>query len=114
MENLKQGLLGGTMMGLAAGGLIVLARAGQGVAYYAIVVVLVFILLLGLLLIVNSRAAGERVADADAAAKQPAIRTIAVADLKGALASGLADFMAMPTHLAFLCLIYPVVTFVAA
>jgi uncharacterized membrane protein len=114
MERLKQGLLGGTMMGLAAGGLIVLARAGQGVAFDAIVVFLVFVLLLGLLLIVNSRAAGVRTAAADAAPKHPDIRTIAVADLKGALADGLADFMAMPTHLAFLCLIYPVVTFVAA
>ena len=37
------------------------------------------------------------------------IRTIGVTDLKDALARGMADFSAMPTHAAFLCLIYPIV-----
>lgn len=45
---------------------------------------------------------------------EPIIRTIDTADLKDALVKGLADFKAMPTHLAFLCIIYPVVTIIAA
>jgi uncharacterized membrane protein len=40
---------------------------------------------------------------------QPEIRRIGVADLKDALARGIDDFLAMPTHAVFLCLIYPVV-----
>ncbi len=41
----------------------------------------------------------------------PTVCEITNADLKDALIKGLADFNAMPTHLPFLCLIYPVVTF---
>lgn len=37
----------------------------------------------------------------------PAVRTISTGDLRDALASGYSDFMAMPSHLAFLGLIYP-------
>ena len=37
------------------------------------------------------------------------IRVIDTADLRDALARGLADFMAQPTHLIILCVIYPVV-----
>jgi uncharacterized membrane protein len=40
---------------------------------------------------------------------QPEVRRIGVADLKDALARGIDDFLAMPTHAVFLCLIYPVV-----
>ena len=40
-------------------------------------------------------------------ASAPTIHTIGLADLKDALGKGFADFEAMPTHLAFLCLIYP-------
>lgn len=39
----------------------------------------------------------------------PVVRKIGVADLKDALRRGLDDFLAMPSHAAFLCLIYPVV-----
>src|SRR5258708_12227694 len=39
----------------------------------------------------------------------PVIRTIGVMDLKDALARGMSDFSAMPTHALFLCLIYPIV-----
>jgi len=39
----------------------------------------------------------------------PAIRKITTADLKDALSKGLADFWAMPTHIFFLGLIYPVI-----
>ena len=42
------------------------------------------------------------------------VRKIGVADLTNALTKGLGDFGAMPTHLVFLCLIYPVVTLVFA
>jgi len=37
----------------------------------------------------------------------PAVRRIGLEDLKYALSKGIDDFMAMPTHLAFLGLIYP-------
>jgi uncharacterized membrane protein len=39
----------------------------------------------------------------------PVVHTIGMADLKDALAKGLDDFKAMPTHVIFLCLIYPIV-----
>lgn len=45
---------------------------------------------------------------------QPIVNTIGIADLRDALARGFADFNAMPTHLIFLCIIYPVVTLIAA
>jgi uncharacterized membrane protein len=53
--------------------------------------------------------AGEGLAQA-----RPQIRKIGLADLKDALARGLDDFLAMPSHAVFLCLIYPVVGFVIA
>ena len=37
------------------------------------------------------------------------IRRIGLADLKDALGRGLDDFLAMPSHAVFLCLIYPIV-----
>ncbi|HEY6995490.1 MAG TPA: DUF2189 domain-containing protein [Xanthobacteraceae bacterium] len=39
---------------------------------------------------------------------RPAVRKIGLADLGDALKSGIADFLAMPTHAVFLCLIYPI------
>jgi uncharacterized membrane protein len=51
--------------------------------------------------------AGEGLAQA-----RPQIRKVGLADLKDALARGLDDFLAMPSHAVFLCLIYPVVGFV--
>ncbi len=51
-------------------------------------------------------------ADVDALRQdQPIIHDITTKDLIEALRKGLADFNAMPTHLPFLCLIYPVMTF---
>ena len=44
----------------------------------------------------------------------PIIRKIGLADLKDALARGVDDFLAMPSHAVFLCLIYPIVGFVLA
>lgn len=44
----------------------------------------------------------------------PAVRTLTQADLKDALAKGYADFMANPTHLVFLGLIYPILGIVLA
>ncbi len=38
----------------------------------------------------------------------PDVRTIRTADLKDALAKGIADFNAKPTHLLFLAIIYPI------
>jgi uncharacterized membrane protein len=45
---------------------------------------------------------------------RPTVRTIGVADLKGALKRGIADFSAMPTHAVFLCLIYPIIGVILA
>ncbi len=45
---------------------------------------------------------------------RPDVRSIDITDIRDALKSGLDDFKAMPTHLAFLCLIYPIVTLVFA
>jgi uncharacterized membrane protein len=42
------------------------------------------------------------------------VRKIGLADLKDALRKGGADFNAMPTHIVFLCMIYPILTFIAA
>ena len=44
----------------------------------------------------------------------PTVRKITLADLKDALARGLDDFLAMPSHAVFLCLIYPIVGFAIA
>jgi uncharacterized membrane protein len=41
----------------------------------------------------------------------PAVRKIGPRDLADALASGIDDFAAMPSHAVFLCLIYPIVGF---
>ena len=45
---------------------------------------------------------------------QPNVHKIGLADLRDVLVSGIADFNAMPTHLIFLCLVYPIVVFIAA
>ena len=45
---------------------------------------------------------------------RPQIRAIRPVDLKDALAGGLSDFVAMPTHIVFLCVIYPIVGLVLA
>lgn len=44
----------------------------------------------------------------------PIIRKIDMGDLKEAIAKGLSDFNAMPTHFFYLAIIYPIVTFVIA
>ncbi len=56
----------------------------------------------------------QAITNADASPAQPVVRTIGPGDLREALAGGLADFEAMPTHVVFLCLIYPVVTLIFA
>ena len=45
---------------------------------------------------------------------RPQIRSIRSVDLKDALTRGLRDFVAMPTHIMFLCVIYPIVGLVLA
>ncbi|MDA1089512.1 MAG: DUF2189 domain-containing protein [Proteobacteria bacterium] len=47
-------------------------------------------------------------------ADHPTINKIRLSDLKDVLVKGLADFNAMPTHLVFFCLIYPIVTVIFA
>jgi uncharacterized membrane protein len=51
---------------------------------------------------------------APSTAEPPAVRVITPADLIDALKRGRDDFLAMPSHAAFLCLIYPVVAWVLA
>ena len=46
-------------------------------------------------------------------AMHPGIRTIGVADLREALARGVDDFLAIPTQLVFLGIIYPIIGFAA-
>ncbi len=48
------------------------------------------------------------IAGAGESAAQPTIRRIGFADLREALAKGIDDFMAMPSHLAFLGMMYPI------
>lgn len=38
----------------------------------------------------------------------PVVRSLTIADLKDVLSKGLEDFMAMPTHVIFLCAFYPI------
>src|ERR1700732_2618496 len=44
----------------------------------------------------------------------PVVRKIAVSDLKDALAKGIDDFRAFPTHVMFLSIIYPAIGLVLA
>src|SRR5271154_4944990 len=46
---------------------------------------------------------------AEGAPARITIRRIGFADLKDALAKGVDDFLAMPTHTIFLCAIYPII-----
>jgi uncharacterized membrane protein len=46
---------------------------------------------------------------ADAAHSAPEVRRIGLSDLADALARGVDDFKAIPSHAVFLCLIYPVI-----
>ena len=56
----------------------------------------------------------KSIADVYAGPAQPIVRKIGPGDLREVLATGLGDFKEMPTHLPFLCLIYPIVVLVAA
>lgn len=49
-----------------------------------------------------------------AEAARPEIRKIAIADLREALRQGMQDFLAIPTQLVFLCILYPIIGIVAA
>ena len=51
---------------------------------------------------------------ADAGPAQPFVHTIGPADLRDVVAKGLADFNAKPSHLIFLCMIYPVLMVIIA
>lgn len=50
----------------------------------------------------------ETAVSADRAHELPRVRSISPRDLRDALAKGLADFWAMPTHVIFLSIIYPI------
>jgi uncharacterized membrane protein len=44
----------------------------------------------------------------------PSVRQLQLSDLSGALRKGTDDFLAMPTHALFLCVVYPVIGLLAA
>jgi uncharacterized membrane protein len=48
-------------------------------------------------------------ADAEAGSADPVVRKIGLADLQDAIKRGIADFSAIPTHLIFVAIIYPVI-----
>jgi uncharacterized membrane protein len=50
----------------------------------------------------------------ESARTRPVVRTIGLPDLKDALVGGVDDFLVMPTHAIFLCLIYPIVGLILA
>ncbi len=52
--------------------------------------------------------------DAAGSPAQPVIHTIGPGDIRDAIVKGIADFEAMPTHVVFLCLIYPIAMLVVA
>ena len=54
------------------------------------------------------------IAEEDASSARLIVRTIGVGDLRDALSKGLVDFEAMPTHLVFLCLMYPILMLIIA
>jgi uncharacterized membrane protein len=54
------------------------------------------------------------IAGAAEGVEYPKIRTIGLADIRDALMRGVDDFKAMPSHVIFLCLIYPIVGFFLA
>jgi len=54
------------------------------------------------------------VAGSESTATLPVVRKIGMSDLKDALAKGLDDFRAFPTHVMFLSIIYPVIGLVLA
>jgi len=45
----------------------------------------------------------------EAVTRPPVVRRIRFADLRDALAKGIDDFKAMPSHAVFLCIIYPLI-----
>ena len=53
-------------------------------------------------------------AGADASPTLPDVRKIAMSDLKDALAKGIDDFRAFPTHVIFLSIIYPIIGLILA
>lgn len=113
---------------MGVGGLFVSSVAGHGVAYYGGLLFFAFALLFVLLLIkasydeVKEASAlsqfGELIVKVTAFAKPPTIsaspgqivvHSIGMAELRDAIAKGLADFKVQPTHLIFLCVLYPVI-----
>ena len=50
----------------------------------------------------------------DLAVARPIVRRIDFKDLRAALAGGWSDFLAIPTQLIFLCILYPIIGLVAA
>jgi len=56
----------------------------------------------------------EQAMDAVVGSDEPIVHTIGPGDLRDALVKGISDFEAMPTHLIFLCILYPFLMLVIA
>jgi len=54
------------------------------------------------------------IAGAEGRIVHPEIRTIGMSDIVGALRDGLADFLAKPSHVIFICIMYPLIGVVLA
>ena len=126
--HLRNWVLGTVTAAMGVGGLFISSRAGHGLAHIGGLLFFVFAVLFVFLLIKASydetkestsldelralaatvtgfvKPARERVDS-----RQTNVRTIGTADLRDALARGLADFRVQPTHLIILCVIYPIV-----
>ena len=122
---------------MSVGGLFVASNAGSGVAYYGGLLFFVFAVFFVMLLV---KVSYDDVREATALSEfreffvkttafvrpatipagvsagpgQIVVNSIGAADLRDALARGLADFKETPTHIIFLMVIYPLVTFVFA
>ena len=126
-------LLGTATTVMAVGGLFVASRAGHGVGYYGGLAFFLFAVLFVMLLIKTSYELGKEApsmrplrelfvgvgtflksAAAGASVAPPVVRAIGTEDLGQALARGIADFRAQPTHLIFLCLFYPIIGLIVA
>lgn len=125
---LRNWVLGSVTVVMGVGGLFVSSQAGHGVAYYGGLLFFVFAVLFVMLLIKISYdeireatalsefselfvkvTAFAKPATTIAGPGQIVVHSIGMADLKDAIARGLADFKVQPTHLIFLCVLYPVV-----
>ena len=130
---MRNWILGSVTAVMGIGGLYVSSHAGFGVAYYGGLLFFLFsVFFIFMLINVGYDNVGEttsmsefnafygkvtaymKPAPATASPSEITVRSIGAADLREALARGYSDFMVRPTHLFFLCAVYPVVGLIFA